>query len=222
MKNFFTISFLLFTFYSFSQKDSIKTKQLGVFYSPNRCSYIFDGGYGYVTGVNFSQQLFKRISYNTGVYYSSQADNVKGLYYGSNIDVKTGAIDTTFDRIDHYQFLEIPLIFDFYLIKSERINVFALVGATANFYLGNVRHNIKYPATGGKIIENTTYTYHSSLSKVVFSTSIGLGMEYKVNKDWNIILEPEYTIYAPSKSFNFGIGGYMSAAGINCGVTRNF
>ena len=221
MKNIFAISLLVFTFYSFSQSDSIKKNQLGIFYSPNYCGYQFDGGYGYTTGLNYARKISNRISLNSGILFSNQADNQYNSTFG-NLVGDVGIKDTTYTYRNKYQFIEIPLIVDFYFLQREKLNVFVMGGITANYFLGR-KTSVEMTPTTGPIVQNGYIDNPvSSFSTFVFSASIGFGMEYKVNRDWNIIFEPEYTIYAPSKSFNFGIGGYMYSVGVNCGVTRNF
>ena len=70
-----------------------------------------------------------------------------------------------------------------------------MVGVSPNLYLRTREEIDVYPSAGGWIkgIENTRKS--NDFSKIVISGLLSFGMEYKLNKTYNIAIKPEYRHY---------------------------
>ncbi|HUX96756.1 MAG TPA: outer membrane beta-barrel protein [Bacteroidales bacterium] len=111
-------------------------------------------------------------------------------------------------------FLELPLILR-YKIVDRKIDLNVIGGMSYNFLVNNSVYAV---TDGGKYPVGTT----EGLNTVSLSSSLGMGMEYKLSENLSLNLEPTFRYYLnPFNSTNSG-GFHPYSLGIFSGVSYKF
>lgn len=194
----------------------------------------------YTGGINVNYQLSKRLSVESGVFYSQKkqgTDNLVGSQNnganGDNLIVYTpsgtqsvreinnrsvlqSSFATTYymlnaSFISNAEYIELPLIIRYKLI-DQKISLDILSGVSSNFLV----NNSSYILSGNK----TLWTGNNKdLNSVLYGTTVGLGMNYNFYQNFSFNLEPtfKYTI-----SDNSVFGKYPYSFAVFAGFSYHF
>jgi hypothetical protein len=218
----------------FGQKpDSVKAGKIavGIILSPDYCyrilkttpptQFVVDSRnsfevpkIGFTAGLSLTYRLNKRMELESGIQYSDKGEqtNKMPVVFGTGQSTNADPYDVRFNY--HYEYLDVPLKFNYYLLL-RKFKLYVSAGMVANIFL--TQRNVlifDYP-------DGHTTTQSSSnrqgLSAVNLSAMAGFGVRYDLGNRLHIRLEPVYRnsivsiIDAPVK-------GYLYSAGLIAGI----
>jgi hypothetical protein len=179
----------------------------------------------YTGGINVNYKVSKRLSVESGLYYSQRkqgTDNLIGSqnkgFSGDNLTVYTPAgtqsVGATNNRsvlqnsfsttyymlnasfISNAEYIELPLIIRYKLI-DQKIGLDVLSGVSSNFLV----NNSSYILSG----DRTLWTGNNKdLNSILYGATVGLGVNYNFYQNFSFNLEPtfKYTILSENSVFS--------------------
>ncbi|CAN5124463.1 hypothetical protein BH09BAC5_BH09BAC5_18900 [soil metagenome] len=221
----------LFPLTTFCQSnDTTKTKRLsiGLTFSPDYCyrtlkpnassKWIADirdtleiPKFGFSTGLSLLFQLNKRVALETGLQFSDKGEKQKPvtLIWGQ----PDPGLPTKNTFIYHYNYLDIPIKVDYYILTT-RLKFFVSGGLSTNIFLFQKTTSILEYSDGHTKTNNST---GGGLSRINFAVVAGLGINYDLTSRLTFKIEPIYRRSITS-IVNAPIKGYLYSAGINTGI----
>ncbi len=245
-----TLSALILCGTLFAQTpDSLKTKKwaIGISYSPDFCfrtKYNSRmGNYygekekpkaGMTAGVNFLYKLMDGIGIETGILYSTKGEKVyspsvnwiapdgSGIYDSSIPNYNSGLTFKSAERTSSYtyQYLEIPLKVNWYMINSK-IKVFPSLGISANIFLGKKTVSQYNFDEGGSEKEISRDYDTKNIPAADMAILVGVGLSYEVSNTIFIKAEPAYRQFV-RPLVDGPISGAFYSFGMNTGVYYRF
>ena len=197
-------------------EEKLVSSQLGYFYSSDYSHGSFKGSYGYATGLIFSKIIKHKYSVDIGLLLSSRSTYVDRHWDVAKKSPTTGIWtmeDTVFSLKDKHQYIEIPIKLKYFLLQKDKINAYLTAGISTNYYRrALLQWGVYTEPEGVKFPDNT----------FVFSTLAGFGIEYKLNENWNLTVQPEFRYYFTTSLDRLVLGSNIYAVGLNCGLSHNF
>ena len=212
------LTFYILTFISFAsfgqEKVDLNKVQVGISVSPDY-SYISIASLyeipkvGLTAGLNAVYHFNKSVGLETGLHYSNKGYQTKmmDLYYF----VPDPKAPTQGKFIYNYNFLDIPLKANF-SIGNKKTRFFTSIGMAMNVFLKETQTSIYiYPDYTEKKIIYPTEHY---LRKVNVSPSLSFGIDYTLNDNSHIRVEPTFRC-AIFKLVDLESSGNLISAGLN-------
>ncbi|MEQ1733394.1 MAG: outer membrane beta-barrel protein [Bacteroidia bacterium] len=228
MKHLILIALTLITFTAKAQ-DTTQTIpsakwQVGAQFSPDATTgvyrfypYGYTPSFGFATGLNASRKLNKRFRLDVGLLYAQRNDGLKDLVF--SVDYRNGfSYDTLTSFKLKNNFIEIPLKLKWQFVQRKRCVFYATMGASANILVKSTSKFTYYNGTTNEVYSTEKHPTNFTTQTILPSALIGVGMEYKLNKKLNLVLQPEYRAYFLS---GYGYIETLTALGLNCGVSYN-
>ena len=140
---------------------------------------------GFRGGLDLVYHFSKRSAITTGLQYfnvSYKADYVwifnqpNDPAIPRNTDVKVG-------------YLDIPLIYNFSIISSDKIVVYTATGIVSSILI---------TATGSTTYEDNSVRKFDYSNSFILSLQLGAGLQYNLNKKLGIKIEPQYRLFLKS------------------------
>ena len=135
--------------------------------------------------------------------YANQA-----VYEQLNIQINSGQVEQQFE------YLEVPMIVKYKMV-DRRIGLNVLGGMTTNFLVGSDAYYIEN--SNRELIGRTI-----DLKKVNYSSLVGLGMDYKLSKRFQLNLEPFFKYYLNSINLASSIKSRPYSIGVYTGISYLF
>lgn len=217
----------------------------------------------YAGGVALAYKINRRISVQSGLYYSSfgnqlsgirsfggfrQYDNTKGDYnfrvqttsgtiYTNNADVYlmddvlAGRVITRFteDVFDpskaDMQYLDNTLIQNFGYLELPFFVRYKLVDKTLGLnIIGGLSSNILVSNSVYASLDEGKYSIGKTegINQMTFSSSLGMGMEYTINKNFSLNLEPTFRYYLNPLNEIPGMKFHPYSFGVFSGISYKF
>jgi hypothetical protein len=114
----------------------------------------------------------------------------------------------------YFEYLEIPLILKYKLI-DKKMDVNLLGGLSTNFLLAN---SVQIDDNGN----NYNYGETVNISKVNYSSSVGIGFEYPVSSNLLLSLEPKFRYYLNPIDKNVSLNVFPYSIGVFAGISYVF
>lgn len=216
----------------------------------------------YSGGVAFSYNISKKLSIQSGLYYSSVGQELEGIHafggfqkydftkgdhnfevltssgkiYTSNRDVFlmdgygdrviTRYTNDVFDPVksdlkylnsslhQSFSYIEMPVILR-YKVIDKALDVNLIGGLSYNFLVNN---SVYTTIDGSRYIIGKT----EGLNQVMFSSSIGMGMEYSLSNKFSLNLEPTFRYYINPFTEIQGVRIHPYSIGIFSGLSYKF
>lgn len=150
----------------------------------------------YTIGITGGYKVSRRILVETGLFYSQKK---KIVYDSPDYDIlqnSGGSSNWTINRFVYHhnaKYLQLFLKMKIYYLERERIRLFASPGFIFESNMPASKENKSYYTY--ESVSNTTYTkdkYVFSSSSIGSNISISTGVEFKLNGNWVLALEPSY------------------------------
>ena len=202
MEKFLTLLIILLSFESFSQDDKVETNQqskfkIGIVAQPNlayrktvNTSYTIEvPKLGHNFGINTEIRLTNKLFLETGINYSNKGFRTKKLdpllFPSSSIELPM------YRAIFNFHYLEIPLLLN-YSIGKKKLKFISTIGLGVDILIAASLKGINYYDNGKKessheIIKNNNY------NKFNLSPTVGLGVEYQINQNSKIKVQPVFS-----------------------------
>jgi hypothetical protein len=210
----FPIIFLLlvsFSVFAQDEKKPIVPKfAIGVNFSP-ACAYRFihltdDGSnsvksitklmneselpvFGYTAGLDFSWFASKRLTLETGLWFSDKGYQMKWMQFATIANPSN--TDNKFKLYLKEGYLNIPLKLNFNIITSP-LTFFISAGMSTDFRLYSKTKVFMVYEDGSK--DTQTINYYEGMRDVIISYIGSFGLEYNFRKNFKIRFEPTYTM----------------------------
>lgn len=206
-----------------------------------------EGILSYAGGLNVKYAANRRLSFQSGIYYTKLGQTIHAPIADNSINdipsssftnklatqsltqssfnvnetytVKAGSNNipnSTISAKHYYEYLEVPFILR-YKVVDRKIDFDVLGGISTNFLLGNnlqIDPNID--------VSNYLVPVENKLTRINYSSSVGLGIEYPVSSRIIINLEPIFKYYLNSINENSNINKYPYTFGIYTGMSYVF
>jgi opacity protein-like surface antigen len=228
--------------------DDSKPKKwaVGLSYSPDFCYRVSyeksslsalsnideKGKLGFTAGANLRYQLLDMIGIEFGALYSTKGQKMHAAanswYAGpANYDPSVpnsglnGNITTPERKFNFsYQYLEIPLKVNVYLINS-RLKIFPSIGCSANIFMGR-KTTTTFLYDDGHKEKEISHTYdRKNIPSSEFALLLGVGVSYDLNQKLFVKLEPSYRTFI-RPLVDSPISGTLYSIGANAGIYMNF
>ncbi len=225
-----------------------------------------NGIVSYAGGVNLNYFPAKRLSLQSGLYYSRMGMKVGNSYLASAVDQyrqpdipgtplalanSSGRVELGPDQKDvtisdspppedfggwdnattsgevnnkqevrdgevlqHFEYLEVPLLVRYRLV-DRRMGLNLLGGLSTNFLVGS---NVYFQEGGEREQIGTT----GDLKPVNYSSVVGLGLQYSINRNFHINMEPTFRYYLNSINTLTGVGSHPYSLGFFTGISYSF
>ncbi len=162
---------------------------------------------GYTAGLNACFNLTKSFGLETGIQYSNKG-------YQTKIDPNKEWIDPypvykKAQFIYNYHYIDIP-VKAIYTIGNKKIRFMTSVGFTTNVFIKETQKSIFVYSDRTDRSKSTDYEYN----KVNISPTISAGIDYKINDNMNLRLEPTFR-YGVLKIKDAPVTGYLYSGGLN-------
>jgi hypothetical protein len=165
----------------------------------------------YTAGANVSFNINKLLSLETGVQYSNKGYQTKmlaipfeTLVYDPNTPTAEGKM------IYDYHYIDIPVKANF-TIGQNKVRFFSSIGLTANILIDATQSSIIVAQNETtKYKHDTNYGYN----KLNISPTISVGIDYKINNNMNLRIEPTFR-YGILSIIDAPIQGYLYNGGLN-------
>ncbi len=226
MKKIFVSLFLFLSACSFAQETSTQVNSgifIGLTFSPDYSYRWLQAGsdigfiknyrdsteipkIGFTTGFIFLYKK-KRLTFEGGMKFSDKGEKTKNVeLYNNNEDpaLPSNTIKTTY----HLYYLDFPVKFNYIFFTNNKINAFISAGMSFNLFLYE-RDIIKFIGTDQS---GTSKGFGDELSKINFACQAGAGIDYDINKLFNLRFEPVFRSSiipiadAPIKQYQYSIG----------------
>ena len=245
-----SIFILLFSTTSFLAQtpDSLKTKNwaVGLSYSPDFCyrtpytksddagttDIKEKGKMGFTAGVNVLYRLLDRIGIEFGALYSTKGEKINTPSYSwyapaSNYDPSIPNSGQSEYMISperktsySYQYLEIPLKINVYLI-NKKFKVFPSIGCSANIFMGKKTTTTLLYEDGHKDKKASRDYESKNIPNMEFAVLVGVGLSYDINKKLFVKLEPSFRSFI-RPLLDGPISGTLYSLGANTGFYLRF
>jgi opacity protein-like surface antigen len=165
----------------------------------------------YTAGANVSFNINKLLSLETGVQYSNKGYQTKMLV----IPFETLVYDPNTPTIEgkmiyDYHYIDIPIKANF-AIGQNKVRFFSSIGLTANILIDATQSSIIVAQNETtKYKQDTNYGYN----KLNISPTISVGVDYKINNNMNLRVEPTFR-YGILPIIDAPIQGYLYNGGLN-------
>lgn len=208
--------FLIFiSFNSFGQgKVDLNKFQVGLSVSPDYSFTTIHNYYeipkvGLTAGLNAVYYFNKSVGLETGLHYSNKGYQTKmmDLFYFE--PEPTAPNQAKF--IYNYDFIDIPLKANF-SIGNKKTRFLTCVGVTTNVFLKETQTNIY--VYGDRTEKETINPTDNSIRKVNLSPSLSFGIDYTLNDNSHIRVEPTFRC-ALFKMVDLESSGNLISAGLN-------
>ncbi len=164
---------------------------------------------GYTAGLNACFNLTKSFGLETGIQYSNKGYQTKidpnKEWNGSYPLYKKAQF------IYNYHYIDIP-VKAIYTIGNKKIRFMTSVGFTTNVFIKETKKSIFVYSDRTDRSKSTDYEYN----KVNISPTISAGIDYKINDNMNLRLEPTFR-YGVLKIKDAPVTGYLYSGGLNIG-----
>ena len=223
MNKLLLITLILSASVSFGQRKSTSSEnaskgfQLGLNASPDYCfrtmpSYFEVPKLGYTFGLNTAYQFNQLFSVETGLYYSNkgcQTSKMDLVFF-----VPDPANPNQAQYIYNYHFIDIPLKANF-TVGSRKIKFFTSVGLTTNLFIKETQTNIYVYSDRTDI--NTISPSLMDIRKVNFTPTLSTGIDWSLNPNVNLRVEPNFQ-YSALSFTNTPLTGNLFSAGLKMSV----
>jgi opacity protein-like surface antigen len=179
---------------------TIKSDNLGV-------NHQYTSKPGYHVGIDLSFHFSKRSEITTGLYYSNAGYKVDYNYIFQQ--TADPAIPRSGDITMGY--LEIPVIYNFSFITKEKFVLYSGAGIVSSFLKSS---------NDRTTFQDNSIRSSGYLNSFLPSLQLGLGLEYDLNKNWGIKIEPQYRFYL--KGFDIWMNQRPTAFNGTIGIVYNF
>lgn len=243
MRLLFLIIILFFGINLFSQSadsSSISRWSIGINASPDMCyripyssnssaTIVNEQRYKIIAclGLNIAYQLTKKLSIETGIWYSGKGQII--ISPETTWQTPGGTYDPTIPNNPSYttqftpekriaikyQYLEIPLKCNFYIL-NKRLKIFPGIGASANLFVGKTTR-VNYKVNGNTKSEVSRDFNKNNIPMMDVALIAGVGFSYDVSNKFLVKLEPNYRQFI-RPMVDFPVSGYLYAIGCNVGV----
>lgn len=189
---------------------------------------------GYSGGVGLNYKVTDHFSVGTGLLFSNKGFGIKkfkmdDLYFGDQIDPRSGYVYQTLPNnyfgslksirfVYNYYYLDVPFRF-YYTAGEKRLRFVGGLGITANFLLESKQSTIYVYSNGDR--ERITRDQPNDFAKFNLSSNISAGVDYKLNNQFNIKLEPIFN-YGLIKIIDTPVSSHLWSAGLNFSIYYNF
>jgi hypothetical protein len=196
-------------------------------------NYTTKAKFGFSSGLNFQYNFCKRIGAELSILYSTK---------GEKVDVPTsiwitpnGVIDPSIPNSIYqnglyyspkhnstytYQFLEVPLKFNFYIL-NKRFKLFPSIGASANLFIGK-KTQTTYFYNDGSTQTETSHEFNSNyIPKMNVALIASIGCSYDLSKRLFIKLEPNFRSFIIPIN-ELPVSSYLYSFGCNAGLYYRF
>lgn len=180
--------------------------------------------FGYSGGINVCYKYSKHFSFETGIQYSNKGYSDKksdwsNLTFGDMIDPRYGFVYQTqvptglksFQVRFNYLYLDVP-IRAIYSFGKKRFSFLTSIGVTTGYLMKANSTVIKRFDNGD--VKRTNQKQIDNFNDINISTSVSLGVAYRVNKKIDVKIEPTFR-YGLTKIENYEIANYLWSAGLN-------
>jgi hypothetical protein len=130
-------------------------------------------------GITYTQYLSKKVSIQSGLFYSSQNQKFKSSYHSADVSVEMKGKK-------RFDYLKIPVLFRYSIQAGEKLNVVPFAGVQLSYLL-------KYD--GGMIVYGENYfdmpatpKGNDFYKKTVFDLPLGINIEYALSKKIELII----------------------------------
>ena len=233
---FFTLFLAVFSLAAFTQDEPKPEKPkfaLGVNFSPgyayrfiwlskdassftHKVKELFDdteeGKFGYTTGLNFSWFPAKRLTLETGIWFSNKGFDLKWV----DLSTATGEPDPIGKAKVRYSiaYLSVPVKVNFNILTSP-LTLFISAGITADYLLYS-KSKIFVVYTDGHTDSHTSDS-REGLKDLTMSALGSVGLEYTFLKHFRVRFEPTYMMNI-LKIGSGDAGTYLWSVGGNVGM----
>ncbi len=118
------------------------------------------------------------------------------------------------ELLQHFEYLEIPLLVR-YRVVDRKFGVNLLGGLSTNFLVGS---NVYFQEDGSREFIGTT----QDLKPVNYSSVLGMGLQYSINRNLHINMEPTFRYYLNSINTVTGVGSHPYSLGFFTGISYSF
>jgi opacity protein-like surface antigen len=239
MKKFIVLFFLIAPFTSFSQsQDSVKTKKfaIGLVFSPDYCyrtlkpdassaaqyAASYRNGnelskFGLTTGLGFLFHMNRRLTFETGIFYSDKGEKSKDIDLGP--PGQDPLIGQSMNATWHYRYLDIPVQINYFLL-TKRFKLFVTGGVSMNIFLSEkVTQHMNF--SDGHTTTTTNTVLNPGFIPLNFAAVAGLGASYDLNKHFTLRLEPVFR-HSITTIIDAPVKGFLYSAGLNTGLYYQF
>jgi len=172
---------------------------------------------GYSAGLNMQFNLNRFLGLGLGVHYSNKGYQLKKQDVVPPTSQPDPSLPEQFQFIQNFQTIDLPLGVNFTFGKNK-LRFITCIGATANFLIKESQTTVLYYSDRtDKTNSANTYDY----KKFNVSPFLSLGIDYKINQNMNIRIEPTFR-YGIKKIIDAPITAYLFNAGLNVGYYYNF
>ncbi|MES2762734.1 MAG: outer membrane beta-barrel protein [Bacteroidota bacterium] len=211
--------------------DSLKTKKwaVGLSYSPDFCfrtpyakasekgssNMTEKGKMGFTTGINLRYQLLEKIGVEFGALYSTKGQKTLAGSF-SWLTPTEGYVTEPEKTITYtYQYLEIPLKVNVYLINTK-LKIFPSIGCSVNIFMGK-----KTTVTSEGSKETSTAFEQQNIPKTELAVLAGVGISYDISDKLFVKIEPSFRSFI-RPLVDFPVSGTFYSVGANTGIYLKF
>lgn len=166
--------------------------------------------FGYTAGLSLLFKPWKRISFETGLFFSDKGYKTKfiGLY---DLEASPPLLVNRVKTSYQYYYLNIPIKLN-YFILTGKVKLFASTGFSTNIFLDDrTKSTFEDPA-------GTEYASSDlDFSPINIIVLLGAGIDYSINNRLNFRLEPIFS-YAITPIADAPIKEYLYSVGANFGL----
>ena len=171
---------------------------------------------GYTTGLNALFNLKSNFSLETGLQYSNKGYQTKmtDLIAFQPID---SLMPEKMKSIYNYHYVDVPFRF-IYVIGRNKIRFLMSAGVTANIFIKETHTSVRIYSDRKERNTNPTAIDYK---RVNFSPMLSLGIDYKINREINLRIEPTFR-YGVLKIIDAPVSGYLYNGGLNISCYYSF
>ena len=108
-------------------------------------------------------------------------------------------------------YLEIPVIYNFSFLSKEKIVLYSATGIVTSILISSDDRTT---------FEDNSIRSSGNLNSFLPSLQLGAGLEYDLNQNWGIKIEPQYRFYL--KGFDNLMNQHPTAINGTIGIVYNF
>lgn len=231
------------------QPDSLKTKKwaLGLTYSPDFCyrtafnknnqstysNIVEKPKYGYTAGLNILYRLMDKIGVEFGILYSTKGQKINTESYTwinpddlqdptvPNYNSSAAVIGTNRKTKYTYQYLEIPVKINAYLVSHKKLKIFPSLGCSINIFTGKKTESTFDYNDGRTEKEKSSYYNSKNIPSAEFAVLVGVGVTYDISDKLFVKFEPSYRSFI-RPLVDYPLSGTFYSIGANTGLYFNF